>query len=187
MLVVVDVRLPLDLSVATSLAFGCAFFAAPDLLARRAASNRRQDFRQALTSYLDLVALMRSAGAGATEALEAPAEIGAGWEFSQLKEAIDHAHRAGEPPWLGLAMLASRYGISELADIANIAALADQEGARILDTLMARAESMRTKQLAEVHAISIARTTTMSIPIAVMAGGFLVLLTYPMISALFAA
>ena len=67
--------------VVVSIGCGVALFFAPDLVTRVNAAERRADFRQILTSYLDLVALERGAGAGPTEALEAAAEIGDGWAF----------------------------------------------------------------------------------------------------------
>ena len=186
-LAIAGVRLPFSIPVLASLACGLAAFMAPDLVTRFNAAERREDFRHALTSYLDLVALMRTAGAGANEALEAAASIGQGWAFAQLTEALDQARRAGDAPWAGLASLAAHNGVADLADIADIAGIAGQEGARILDTLMARAESMRARQLADAHARSTARTATMAMPVALMAGGFLVLLMYPMVFKLFAA
>ncbi len=53
------VRLPLAWPAAASLAFGAAMFFAPDLVTKVNAAERRADFRHALTSYLDLVALER--------------------------------------------------------------------------------------------------------------------------------
>jgi Flp pilus assembly protein TadB len=180
-------HLPVAVPTLASLVCGATMFMVPDLVVRFSADTKRDDFRHALTSYLDLVSLMRSAGAAPTEALEAAAEIGEGWAFAQLHEALGHARRTGEAPWAGLAGLADRNGVPDLADIADIAGIAGQEGAKILDTLMARAESMRARQLADSHATTTSRTTTMAIPVALMASGFLVLLIYPMISRLFAA
>ena len=57
--------------------------------------------------------------------------------------------------------------------------MAGQEGARILETLTARAESMRVQALAATKAQAGARSTTMVLPIALLAGGFLVLLIFP--------
>ncbi|MGO8960162.1 MAG: type II secretion system F family protein [Streptosporangiaceae bacterium] len=161
------------------LAAGLAMFFVPDIVTRMTARRRRTDFRYALTSYLDLVALERGAGAGPTEALEAAANVGTGWAFARIAASLDQARRAGRPPWDGLAQLAADTGIDELADVADIAGVAGQEGARILDTLSARAESMRAEALAATRARSSARSTTMVLPIAMLAGGFLVLLIFP--------
>jgi Flp pilus assembly protein TadB len=167
--------------VVGALACGIALFFAPDLVTRSQASERRYDFRHALTSYLDLVSLERGAGAGPTEALEAAAEIGGGWAFQRIAAALDGARRIGEAPWTALASLAAETGIPELADLADIAAVAGQEGARILDTLAARAASMRAQAASADRAKAGARGTTMVVPIALLAVGLLTLLIFPVI------
>jgi pilus assembly protein TadC len=164
-----------------SLLCGAGLFFAPDLVTRVNAAERRTDFRRALTSYLDLVALERGAGAGPTEALEAAAEIGDGWAFRRISAALDAARRAGAAPWTALARLARETGISELADVADIAEVAGQEGAKILDTLAARAASMRAEALAADRATAGSRSTTMVIPIALLGAGFLLLLIFPIV------
>jgi Flp pilus assembly protein TadB len=170
-----------------SLACGVALFFAPDLVTRANAAERRTDFRHALTSYLDLVALERGAGAGPTEALEAAAEIGGGWAFGRIEAALDAARRAGDAPWTALARLARETGVSELADLADIAEVAGHEGAKILDTLAARAASMRGQAQAAERAKAGARSTTMVIPIALLGVGFLVLLIFPVLDRTFGA
>jgi Flp pilus assembly protein TadB len=170
---------PWTIPVAGSLAVGAAMFFAPDFVTRVNAVEKRRDFRNALTSYLDLVALERGAGAAPTEALEAAATVGGGWAFERIAAALDEARKATRPPWEALSRLAAETGVQELADLAEIAAIAGNDGARILDTLGARAESMRAEALAATKAQAGARSTTMVLPIAMLAGGFLVLLIYP--------
>jgi len=167
--------------VAVSLAFGAALFMAPDLVTRVNAAEKRADFRHALTSYLDLVALQRGAGAGPTEALEAAADIGDGWAFERIRAALAAARNTGDEPWTALADLARRTGVPELADIADIAGIAGQAGAQVLDTLIARAAAMRAEALATGRAKAGSRTTTMVIPIALLAAGFALLLVFPAI------
>ena len=179
LLVLAGRSLPWTVPVAATLAIGTALFFLPDLVTRLVAKQRRADFRHALTSYLDLVALERGAGAAPTEALEAAAEIGGGWAFERIGAALDEARKASRPPWDGLARLASEIGVTELCDLAEIAGVAGQEGAQILATLNARAESMRAQALAAMKAQAGARSTTMVLPIALLAGGFLVLLIFP--------
>jgi pilus assembly protein TadC len=174
-------RLTWSVPVVVSIICGVALFFAPDLVTRVNAAERRADFRQILTSYLDLVALERGAGAGPTEALEAAAEIGDGWAFRRISDALNAARRSGAPPWTALADLARETGISELADVADIAEVAGQEGAKILDTLAARAASMRAEALAAERARAGARSTTMVIPIALLGAGFLLLLIFPIV------
>lgn len=175
------VRLPLTVPAITSLALGVGLFFAPDLVTRVNAAEKRTDFRHALTSYLDLVALERGAGAGPTEALEAAAQIGGGWAFERIAAALDASRKASRPPWEGLAALAAQTGVTELADLAEIAEVAGHEGARILQTLAARAESMRNESLASTQAKAGSRSTTMVVPIALLGIGFLLLLIFPVI------
>jgi len=169
-----------------SLALGVGLFFAPDLVVRVNAAEKRADFKHALTSYLDLVALERGAGAAPTEALEAAAQIGGGWAFARISAALAGARKAGRPPWEGLADLAALTGVTELADLAEIAEVAGHEGARILQTLTARAESMRAEALATTKAKASSRSTTMVVPIALLGAGFLLLLVFPMVYRTFA-
>jgi Flp pilus assembly protein TadB len=175
------------LPVAASLALGACLFFVPDLQVRSQAARLRADFRHAMTSYLDLVGLERGAGAGPTEALEAAADIGGGWAFQRIASALDAARRVGTPPWTALAGLAADIGISELADLADIAEVAGQEGAKILDTLAARAASMRAEALAADRARAGSRSTTMVVPVALLGAGYLVLLIFPVIYRTFGA
>jgi type II secretion system (T2SS) protein F len=167
--------------VITSLALAAALFFVPDLVTRVNAGQCRADFRHALTSYLDLVALERGAGAGPTDALEGAAQIGGGWVFARIGAALDASRQAGRPPWEGLAALAAQTGIAELSDLADIAEVAGHEGARILQTLAARAESMRAEALAATKAKAGSRSTTMVVPIALLGAGFLLLLIFPIV------
>jgi Flp pilus assembly protein TadB len=174
-------REPLVLPGVASLGLGVAMFFAPDLVVRVNAAEKRVDFKHALTSYLDLVALERGAGAAPTEALEAAAQIGGGWAFARITGALDAARKAGRPPWEGLADLAAATGVQELADLAEIAEVAGHEGARILQTLTARAESMRAEALSATKAKASSRSTTMVIPIALLGAGFLLLIVFPVV------
>jgi Flp pilus assembly protein TadB len=181
LLTLAGLHLPWAVPVIFALACGALLFFAPDLVTRSNAAEKRADFRHALTSYLDLVALERGAGAAPTEALEAAAEIGGGWAFERILAALDQARRAGIAPWTALAALAAETGIAELADLADIAEVAGQEGAKILDTLSARAESMRAEALAGDQAKAGSRSTTMVVPIALLGTGFLLLLMFPIL------
>jgi Flp pilus assembly protein TadB len=173
--------------VGAALLIGVGLFFAPDLVTHVNAAEKRYDFRHALSSYLDLVGLERGAGAGPTEALEAAAEIGGGWAFQRIGAALDAARRVGGAPWTALATLAADTGVTELADLADIAEVAGQEGARILDTLAARAASMRAQQLSADRAKAGSRGTTMVVPIALLAVGFLLLLIFPILYRTFLA
>jgi hypothetical protein len=65
--------------------------------------------------------------------------------------------------------------------VADIAEVAGHEGAKILETLTARAASMRAQALASDRAKAGARSTTMVVPIALLGAGFLLLLIFPIV------
>jgi Flp pilus assembly protein TadB len=179
--VLAHVRMQWAVPIAVCFGLGALFFFAPDLTTRVNAAEKRRDFRYALNSYLDLVALERGAGAGPTEVLEAAALIGDGWAFERIAMALDAARGAGRPPWVGLADLARDMGVEELATLADIAAMAGEEGGRVMDTLSALATSMHRESLAATRARAGARSTTMVVPIALLAIGFLLLLAFPVL------
>ena len=181
LLVLFGIRLSLVIPVIASLALGCLLFFAPDLVVSVNAAEKRQDFRHALASYLDLVSLERGAGAAPTQALESAAQIGGGWAYARIAAALSAARKAGRPPWEGLADLAAETGVSELVDLAEIAAVAGHEGASILQTLSAKAESMRSEALSSSKAKAGSRSTTMAVPIVLLAVGFLLLIVFPTI------
>lgn len=174
-------RLPWSIPVVVSLGLGAALFFSPDLVTRANATEKRADFVHALSSYLDLVSLERGAGAGPTEALEAAAQIGGGWAFERIGIALDAARAIGRPPWEGLADLGRETGIADLEILADIAGVAGEEGGRVMDTLTALAESMRTEARAAARAKASSHSTTMVVPIALLAIGFLLLLAFPIL------
>jgi hypothetical protein len=174
-------RLPWSIPVFVSLALGVVLFFVPDLVTKVNATEKRADFLHALSSYLDLVSLERGAGAGATEALEVAAEIGGGWAFERIALALDAARNVGRPPWEGLADLGRETGITDLESLADIAGVAGEEGGRVMDTLIALAESMRTEARAAARAKAASQSTTMVVPISLLAIGFLLLLAFPIL------
>lgn len=176
-----DFQLPWSISAFVSLGLGVALFFAPDLVTRVNAAEKRADFRHALSTYLDMVSLERGAGAGPTEALEVAAQIGGGWAFERIAIALHGARAMSRPPWEGLADLGREMGVPQLESLANIAEVAGEEGGRVMSTLMALAESMRTEARAATRAKAAAQSTTMVVPIAMLAIGFLLLLAFPIL------
>ncbi|MFC5828628.1 hypothetical protein [Nonomuraea insulae] len=173
--------LPWAIPAGVGLVLAVLFALIPDISARRQAQERRREFRAALATYLDMVALERAAGAGPPQALQAPVDICQGWVFGQVAQVLQHAKRAGEQPWHGLSSLGERVGISQLTELADIAEDAGSEGTRVLSTLQAKAQSMRTAALADARAQANSRTSEMPIAIGVSIFGFLVLVCFPAI------
>jgi tight adherence protein C len=174
-----DLAMAWALPVVAGVIVGIGFALIPDYATRAQARERRQEFRAALSTYLDMVALERAAGAGPSEALQAPADICSGWVFRRISEVLDQARRAGEPPWTGLAELGKRVGVNELTELADISEDAGTEGAKVLSTLTAKAQSMRTAALSDARAKANSRTSEMPVAIGMSVFGFLLLVCFP--------
>jgi hypothetical protein len=67
----------------------------------------------------------------------------------------------------------------ELPELAATVRLGGEQGARMTASLVAKASSMRSKQLAEVEAQANAATEKMGLPMVMLFIGFLILLGYP--------
>ena len=157
------------------------FYALVDLTSD--AKKARREFRHALASYLELVTILMAGGAGTETALYDAASIGRGSAFRQMRTALSAAQARREPPWLSLGVLGRRLGVTELEELEASITLAGQ-GARVRESLMAKAESMRTKDLADLESEAQARSETMVLPVALMFAGFMLLIGYPALAGL---
>ncbi|MEN3533604.1 type II secretion system F family protein [Microbispora sp. ZYX-F-249] len=173
------VTFPAIILWAASAVFGAVMFTAPELSLRVEAATARRRFRRALVCYLDLVALCRLAGRGPADALDSAARVGKGQTFKRLSSALDPAFRGTGSAWDELARLSRELDVPELGEVAAIAKMAGTEGASILDTLKAKAASLRESEMAALLARAKSRTETMTVPMSLTVVGFMILLGYP--------
>jgi Flp pilus assembly protein TadB len=160
-----------------------AGFVVPDLLVRAEATQRRRDFVTALGAYLDLVVISLAGGAGVESALRDAAHLGDGWVFVRLRAALDHAQLAGTSLWVALDRLGDDLGVQVLGELAASASLAGTQGARVRDSLIAKASSVRDRQLSDAEAAAQAATERMAVPTVLLLAGFVLLVGYPAIHA----
>ncbi|MGH3499701.1 MAG: type II secretion system F family protein [Nocardioidaceae bacterium] len=157
----------------------CVAFFLPDLALRKEAEARRRDFRHVVGSFLDLVAMNLAGGRGLPEALMAASTVGDHWAMARIRQALSNARVVGITPWEGVSALGRELGIEELRDLASALALAGDEGAKIKSSLMARAESMRRKELADVEGEAGEKSQSMLIAQLLICAAFLLFLAYP--------
>ncbi|GIE93893.1 type II secretion system F family protein [Paractinoplanes rishiriensis] len=169
--------------VAASLILGVAGFLAPELSVRSDAAKYRAAFRDALSSFLDLVVISLASGAGVDQALDEAAQVGSGPAYSELSYALAEARLARVPPWDILAVLGRRVAVPELQQLAASVGLAGTEGARVRASLRSRSVSLRDRQLTEAEGEANAATERMSLPIVTLFAGFLIFLGYPAVAA----
>jgi len=171
--------LPLSLLLIASLALLVVGFMLPVLQLRTRAKMKRREFRTSLSAYLDLVSIMLAGGAGIESALVAASRVGDGPTFQLIAGSLDVARATRRSPWEILAIEGERIGIDELPELAATIKLGGEQGARMTASLVAKASSMRAKQLAEIEADANAATERMGLPMVLLFMGFLVLLGYP--------
>ena len=153
--------------------------ALPVLSLRRRARTARTRFRQALASWLELVALAQAAGMGLESALQSASATCEDASFRRIGRTVEVARGTGRPPWDALARLGSELGIADLEELGSNLALAGSEGARIRASLASKAAALRRRELAEAEAAANAMTERLFLPSIVLMFGFLVFVGYP--------
>ena len=178
-------HLPVVVPVWAGLVFAVIFFFLPDLEVRQEVEKRRRNFRHAIGAFLDLVAMNLSGGRGVPEALMAASEIGEGWAFWRIRDALRDARLSGQTPWQALGLLGAEVRVEELKDLAAALSLVAEDGAKVRESLAARAVSLRRRELADLEGQAAERSQSMLVAQLVMAGAFLVFLIYPAVQVLF--
>jgi tight adherence protein C len=171
--------LPITFPLWTSLVMSVAGFTIPTAVLRRQAAARRRAFRHAFAAFMDLVALALAGGQGIEGALRMAAQAGDGWAFCELRAALERAGLVGETPWAALDRLGSELDIAELRELAAAVGLAGEQGARVAATVIARAESLRARGMADMERDAQAASERMAVPTVLLLCGFLLFLTYP--------
>ncbi len=162
--------LTLTLSVVLA---GLGFFY-PDLPLSEQVRNRQQAFRHSLSSYLDLVSIILAGGGGTESALAGAADAGDGWVFAEVRSALRRGELTGRSPWDMFEELGEHYGIEELRELASSIALAGGHGARVRQSLEAKAEALRSQQLSAIESDAESNTEKMIVPVSVMVLGLIV-------------
>jgi Flp pilus assembly protein TadB len=180
------VSLPAGVWAVAALALGGGGALAPNVAVRSQATERRQELREALGGYLDLASVVLAAGEGIESALRYAAGIGGSWAHEHLRRALDEARLTRESSWDALGRLGRRLGVEELVELASATSLAGTEGAKVRQSLQAKAAALRAHEMAKVEARAGAMTEGMSFPLALLLVGFVVLIGYPALSQILA-
>ncbi len=146
------------------------------------ANDRRRDFRHVVSAFLDLVSMNLAGGRGVPEALSAAAGVSDGWGMVRMRETIENARLQGITPWTALGRLGDDMKVEELRDLAAALALVAEDGAKVRDSLTARAASMRQRELADSETRAQERSQSMLVAQLLLAAGFLVFLIFPALS-----
>jgi Flp pilus assembly protein TadB len=163
------------------------FFFLPDLELKQKATARRRDFRHAVGSFLDLVAMNLAGGRGVPEALMAAGDIGSGWAMWRIRDALTNARITGQTPWQALGALGEDVGVEELTDLSAALSLVAEDGAKVRESLTARAASLRRREISDLEGKAGQRSQSMLIAQMLLCVGFLLFILYPAAIAVFNA
>lgn len=183
--VVVSLGVPGLSGVLGGIVFGLLGLLLPTILVRGEAEDKRRDFRHVVGSFLDLVAMNLAGGRGVPEALQAAADVSSSWAMVRIREALLTARLHGVTPWAALGELGDELRIDELRDLGAALALVAEDGAKVRESLAARASSMRRRELAEAEGKAGERSQSMLVAQLLLAVGFLIFLIYPAVISIF--
>ena len=171
-----------SLPLLACLVLGAAMAALPTARLRSRAAQARRDFRHVVGSFLDLVSMSLSAGRGVPEALDAASALSDDPAMARIRDALAAARLRGETPWAAMGRLGGTLRIDELRDLSAALALVAEDGAKIRESLSARATSMRRRELADAEGRAGENSESMLVAQLVIAIGFIVFLVYPALS-----
>lgn len=179
------IKVPFVVPVGATVALAAVLFMMPSRDIREDAKKARFDFARALSAYIELCALERNSGAGATVALANAAEVGDSWIFRKISEELARSRYNGQPPWDSLEVLAEDLGLPELAEVADIMRLANDESSEVYRQLRARSASVRSALLSSELAQANVVEERMYMPASFLGVVFLALLMAPPLFRLF--
>jgi Flp pilus assembly protein TadB len=181
---IVGLHISVLIPVWVALVVAIIFFFLPDVELQQTASKRRKDFRHAVGAFLDLVAMSLAGGRGVPEALMGASEIGGGWAMWLIRDALANARISGHTPWHALGLLGEELKVDELRDLSAALSLVAEDGAKVRESLTARAASLRRKEIAELEGQAGERSQSMLVAQMLMCAGFMLFLIFPAIMAL---
>ena len=146
------------------------------------AKRRRRHFRTVVATFVDMVVLGLAGGVGVEGALFAASQVSPDWAARRLSTALLGARESGRSPWAALGQLGEELGVTELVELSSTLQLAGTEGARVRQSLTARATSLRRHEQAEEESAANAMTERLFLPGALLLIGFLLFIGFPAFS-----
>ncbi len=187
LLTVAGIHISFVIPIWLGLILAIVFSIFPYIEVKQKADQRRKDFRHAVGAFLDLVGMNLAGGRGVPEALMAASEIGGGWSMWRIRDALANARITGQTPWQALGALGEEIRVDELRDLAAALSLVAEDGAKVRESLTARAVSLRRRELADLEGQAGERSQSMLVAQMFLVAGFLVFLVFPVVGVLLGA
>jgi hypothetical protein len=175
----IGVHLGFEVPALGVLVAGGAGVVTPFVDLHQAAEARRRHFCHSLSTYASLVSMAMAGAMGWASALEVAATVSpTDWAMDEIAQALLWAQAYRRQPWEGLERLATRFNLPDLSDLARAMSQAG-DGARIRDSLEAKAHSLRLKETASLENAAQAVTQKMLLPGVLLMAGYGLLVFYP--------
>lgn len=171
--------MPFYLPAIVGLAAAALLWITPDLALRDQAKRAREEFAHAMAAYLDLVALKRAGNTSAEQAMEQVAEVGQGWAFARIQEALARSRVDKVPHWESLGRLTAELNLPVLEDLAAIMRQSSDDGASVYATLRSRAKNLRNELLSDQATEANTNSEKMTAPGAFLAVLVMLLIAFP--------
>jgi tight adherence protein C len=146
------------------------------------ARDRRRHFRVIIGSFVDLVVLGLAGGVGIEGAMFAAAGVSNDWAARRMMKALLTGRDSGVSLWVALGQLGEEIAVPELVELSTALELAGTEGARIRQSLTARAISFRRHEQADAESEAHSTTERLFLPGVLLLVGFLLFIGYPAFS-----
>lgn len=155
-----------------------------DFELQRKAEERRTEFERTLTAFVTLLASSIAGGGGLGTALDDAISMGNSWVFDHLRERLAEARLDNSSPWHALELLGRDLQVDPLTELAGQLTLASTSGSQVTETLIARSNAARAKELAELKSTAEANSAKLGVPVGLMLFGWLAFMGYPAITSL---
>ncbi|WP_419838285.1 type II secretion system F family protein [Candidatus Poriferisodalis sp.] len=151
----------------------------PDSILKTEANKERERFKESAEAWLELVAQLVTAGSDATAALHTASGYSSQPAFAAIRNALTEASALGEPPWIGLRRLSETRRLRFMEPFIASLELAGTTGAGSRQAIVSQVEAARSKSLAAADAAAASASEKMGGPLALIGGGFMLLMAYP--------
>ncbi|MFC8796257.1 TadC protein [Promicromonospora sp. NPDC057138] len=174
-----NLGMPVSVPLGGALVLALGAWFLPDLDAKTKAKRARQEFSRAVSTYLELLAIERISGAGATQATFAAAQVAGSWPFRRIAAALERSRWEGQAPWVALRELGEEVEVDALGEVAAIVELAGTQGSAIHDQLQSKAAAMRDAQLDVEQQLAHDATVRMTVPGTLTVFVYFLMLIFP--------
>ena len=147
---------------------------------QRRARRRRRQFTNAVTDYIQLVAVCLTSQRSAEHAAIYAAEVGEGSAFDALHHALSTAPAMGLSAWEAIDTVGVAYHVTQLRDLASSVERQATIGVTVDTTVAALAADLRRHSLDELQRDADRANATMIGPTTLFVVGVILFLAYPL-------